>query len=63
MRIELPPHFLHAEDLPAWYDSRDPRDGRFAESEVVLDLSKCEFVRAAAVLWCLVYPFLAKQRG
>ncbi|MBI4298153.1 MAG: hypothetical protein HY666_00115 [Chloroflexi bacterium] len=35
----------------------------FREHEVVIDLRSTEFVRPAAILWCVVYALLAKKRG
>jgi len=35
----------------------------FAEPQVEVDLRGCEFVRPPAVLWCVVYPLLAKRMG
>lgn len=63
MRIEVPPNFWNAADVPAQYASRDPRSTAFAERELEIDLRGCQFVRPAAVLWCLVYPLLARSRG
>ena len=44
------PHknFTDARDVPARYDSLDPRRNDFQESEVVIDLRECRFVRPAA---------------
>lgn len=63
MRIVPPPEFWHAGDLTARFDSLDPRDGAFAEPEVIVDLRGCDFVRPAAVLWCTVYPLLVQRKG
>ena len=63
MIIAPPPHFQHAGDLSARVDSADPREHAFPQQDVVVDLRGCEFVRTAAVLWCLVYLLLGKSRG
>lgn len=63
MRIVPPPEFWHAGDLPLRFDSPDPREGALAEPEVIVDLRGCDFVRPAAVLWCMVYPLLVQLRG
>ena len=63
MRITPRTQFRYAGELPPRFDSKDPRGDAFAESQVVVDLRECEFVRAGAVFWCLVYPLLAKLRG
>lgn len=62
--IVVPPvHFQHVRDLPGQFDSIDPRRNTLQEDQVDIDLRDCEFVRAAAVLWCLIYPLLWKHRG
>jgi anti-sigma regulatory factor (Ser/Thr protein kinase) len=63
MVIVPPTGFLHAGDLPTWFDTRDPRFEAFGEPEVKVDLRNCTFVRPAAALWCGVYLLLAKLRG
>ena len=63
MQVVVPSNFRNASELPAETVARDPRERTFRESPVEIDLRGCEFVRPAAVLWCLVYPLLAKQRG
>ena len=63
MIITAPSGFLHAGNLPALFDSRDPRQEGFTESNVVVDLRGCEFISPPAVLWCLVYPLLARLKG
>lgn len=63
MRIVAYPNFQHAGHLWGSFDSRDPRREAFNERSVEVDLRRCDFVRPPAVLWCTVYPLLAKQRG
>lgn len=63
MRIVAYPHFQHAGSLWGPFDSRDPREHTFAEERLEVDLRRCEFVRPAAVLWCVVYPLLTKRKG
>lgn len=61
MRIIPPNHFRHAAEVRGAH--KDPRDVEFAEDPVEIDLRACEFIRPAAVLWCLIYPLLARARG
>ena len=63
MRILVPRNFRNPGELNPTYVSSDPRDERFREDVVEIDLRDCTFVRPAAVLWCLIYPLLAKLRG
>ncbi|MGH2706236.1 MAG: hypothetical protein ACRDJ4_14470 [Actinomycetota bacterium] len=42
---------------------QDPRRIPFIENLLEIDLRGCEFIRPAAVLWCLIYPLLARARG
>ena len=41
----------------------DPRRPEFDWESVRIDLSRCGFVRPAAVLWCAVYSLLAVEKG
>lgn len=61
MRIIPPNHFRHAAEVRGAH--KDPRDVEFAEDPVEIDLRACEFIRPAAVPWCLIYPLLARARG
>lgn len=63
MIIDPPQDFVHAGDLPAIFDTRDPRGGWAGGQEVTVDLRACNFVRPATALWCTVYSLLAKLRG
>ena len=63
MRIEPPNNFWHAGDLSPQSASNDPREETYAISELDIDLRYCSFVRPPAVLWCMVYLLLAKQKG
>ena len=63
MELTPPPHFRNAGELPARYDTLDPRAATFSESRVEIDLRDCVFVRPPAALWCLVYLALASERG
>lgn len=63
MRFAVPAHFRHAAEIRSPLASRDPRNKQFNESAVDVDLRDCEFLRPAAVLWCLLYPLLAKATG
>ena len=63
MRIVAYPVFKHAGSLMGSFDSRDPRRSDFSESHVEVDLRRCEFIQPAAVLWCVLYPLLALERG
>jgi hypothetical protein len=42
---------------------RDPRALTFAETEVEIDLSEVIFMRAPALLWCLIFALLAQRRS
>jgi hypothetical protein len=63
MIIQVPQEFSHAGDLSARFAGTDPRAPTFADNQLEIDLRGCQFVRPAAVLWCLIYPLLAAQRG
>ena len=63
MRIVANPKFEHSASLKGFFSSSDPRRSHFRCSEVEIDLRECQFVRPAAVLWCVVYPLLARIRG
>lgn len=64
MRIRPPERdFRNAGELDPRAVGQDPRDNRFRESTVEIDLRRCAFVRPAAALWCLTYPLLAKRKG
>jgi hypothetical protein len=61
LTIRAPQQFQHAgRQLSA---DRDPRAASFAFDELDIDLRRCEFIRPAAVLWCVVYLALARRRG
>ena len=60
MEIVARQDFWHAGNL-IWPFGSPEAD--FLEDEVDIDLRKCEFIRPPAVLWCVVYPLLAKRRG
>lgn len=62
MFIRVPDSFRHAGELENRY-SIDPRGSTFAHTRLDIDLRQCNFVRPAAVLWCVVYPMLAASRG
>ncbi len=62
LRILPPISFRHAGDLPARFDSADPRFNNFANERVDLDLRGCDFLWPAAVVWCGVYALLAARR-
>jgi len=57
------PNFRHAGDLSARFDTCDPRDPSFHETQVDVDLRECAFVRPPAALWCVVYLALASKGG
>ena len=61
LEIVPPSNFWHAGDLSHHDVSEDPRQDEYSISELDLDLSACEFVRPAAVLWCAIYALLAKK--
>jgi hypothetical protein len=63
LHIVPPPVFRHAGELPSIFDTSDPRDEKFAETEVLVDLRECGFVNPAAALWCMTYLSLARLRG
>ena len=60
MRVVANPIFEHSASLKGWFE--DPREGLFSHREVEIDLRKCQFVRPAAVLWCVVFPLLVRAR-
>ena len=61
LQITARPQFRHSGTLLG--PTRDPREQRFYEADVVIDLRGCEFIWPAAVLWCVVYPILVRTRG
>ena len=63
MRIKPPTNFWNTGDLSPLDASRDPRQETYAASELEIDLRGCSSFRPPAVLWCAVYPLLAKLRG
>ncbi|MBI3954291.1 MAG: hypothetical protein HY330_07240 [Chloroflexi bacterium] len=63
MRIEAPGNFRNASELSSRFASHDPRLSTFSERDVQIDLRQCEFIRPSAVLWCVIYPLLARLRG
>lgn len=63
MNIITPSAFLHAGTLAPRFASVDPRKPSYRETQLDIDMRGCEFVRPAAVLWCVIYPLLAVSRG
>ena len=61
--IEAPPTFEHAGQLPGAYSGQDPRAAEFNFEHVTLDLRSCQFIKPAALLWCLVYATLVRKTG
>ncbi|MDP7533095.1 MAG: hypothetical protein QGI88_04910 [SAR202 cluster bacterium] len=61
--IETPATFGHAGHLRSKESSNDPRSPGFGFEHVILDLRGCQFIRPAALLWCLIYALLAKKTG
>ena len=62
MRIEAPSRFIHTGNLLGLAYA-DPRDVRYAESTVEIDLRRCTFIQPSATLWCITYLLLARMRG
>jgi hypothetical protein len=54
LTIVAPDQFNNAADLDPWAASKDPRKASFEPKQLDIDLRGCEFIRPAAVLWCLV---------
>ena len=55
--------FNHAGNLLRYQvPNNDPRDNDFDWESVTIDLSHCEFVRPAAVLWCTIYSLLVANK-
>ena len=62
LEIRAQQQFNHTGDLLGYQVSNnDPRQDDFDWDSVSIDLSRCEFVRPAAVLWCTVYSLLVAQ--
>lgn len=61
MRLSPPAGFIHAGNVRGAF--RDPRQAGFDVDRVEIDLRECEFIRPAAVLWCLVYPILTRVQN
>jgi hypothetical protein len=59
LAIRAPQQFQHAGQISA---DHDPRAAGFAFDELDIDLRACEFIRPAAVLWCVVYLAHARER-
>jgi len=62
MRIKPSTNFRHAGELPARFDTADPRDAS-VERDIEVDLTDCEFIRPPAALWIMVYLSLAAKQG
>ena len=64
LEIGAPTQFNHTGDLLGYQVSNnDPRQDDFDWDSVSIDLSRCEFVRPAAVLWCTIYSLLVVEKG
>ena len=63
LEIVAPREFRHAGQLPGVVSSNDPREPAFNESQIGIDLRKCEFVYPPAVVWCAVFAALVRLRG
>lgn len=61
-RIVVTETFRSVADLPA-IAALDPRDWRFNEPDVTVDLRECQFIYPPAVLWCTVFCMLVRHRG
>ena len=61
--IHVPERFTHAGNLAASQSDQDPRVPSFDADRVIIDLRGCEFIQPAAVMWCVVYSLLIKNRG
>lgn len=62
LRIVAPEHFRHAAEIPPRFANNDPRAEAFREDAIEVDLRKCAFIRPPAVLWCAIYPLLARSK-
>jgi hypothetical protein len=62
MKIQIPDRFAHAGELRQ-LGPIDPRKSPFKEGSLDFDARECNFILPAAVLWCAVYPLLARARG
>lgn len=63
MNVTLPVRFTDASNLKSSEVSQDPRRDSFPDSELIIDGRATEFILPAAVLWCVVYPLLARSHG
>ena len=64
LEISAQRQFSHTGDLSGYQvANNDPRRDDFDWESVRIDLSRCEFVRPAGVLWCTIYPLLVAARG
>lgn len=63
MQITLPNRFINASNLRPSEVSQDPRRDSFPAEELIIDARGTEFIRPAAVLWCVIYPLLARSQG
>ena len=61
--IRAPQQFNHTGDIPEYQVRDDPRSQDFHWESVRIDLSRCEFVRPPAVLWCTIYSLLVSEKG
>jgi hypothetical protein len=62
VRVVANTKFEHSASLRGFFGSEDPRKSLFNHREVEIDLRNCQFVRPAAVLWCVVFPLLVRAR-
>ena len=64
LEISAQRQFSHTGDLSGYQvANNDPRRDDFDWDSVRVDLSRCEFVRPAGVLWCTIYPLLVAEMG
>ncbi|MFZ0248291.1 hypothetical protein [Candidatus Binatus sp.] len=63
LTIIAPEQFNNAADLDSRAASKDPRKTSFEPKQLDIDLRGCEFIRPAAVLWCLIYGLLSVTRS
>ncbi len=63
LEISVQGQFGHVGNLVGYQVSNnDPRRDDFDWDSVRIDLSQCEFVRPAGVLWCTIYALLVAER-
>ena len=63
MEIIPPKDFKDGRGVGAKFTKYDPRIHSFPSPDVIINLAECSSISPPALLWCIVYLMLWKQRG